>query len=132
MTYRLVLDASAVRAYTAGSIHLGEVLSEVADEYVPNDPADAGTGALISVPVAALVAANPTGAALDRVGILLGLPHVTATALLAGGWRRVVTATQLLGGLDRACAALAVDDGRAQMIVTAEPDVYGGLDTIGI
>ncbi len=132
MTYHLVLDATAVAAYAAESIHVGEVLAEVGDEYRPSDPGDGGTGPLVCVPVPAAIVAALYVADQDRIDILLGLPYVVGTPILAGGWRRAVTATQLLGSLDRACAALAVDSSRAGMILTAEPEVYGGLDTIGI
>ena len=33
MTFRLVLDATAVAAYATGNINVGEVLAEVADEW---------------------------------------------------------------------------------------------------
>ncbi len=132
MTYRLVLDATAVAAYAAESIHVGEVLAEAGDEYRPSDPDDGGTGPLVCVPVAAVIAAVLAGADHDRVAVLLGLPHVSAAALLPGDWRRIANGADLLGSLDRACAALDQATGRAGMILTAEPDVYGGLDTIRI
>lgn len=132
MTFRLVLDATAVAAYAARSIHVGEVLAEVCDEYVPNDSVDGGTGPLVAVPVAAALRAAVNGADPDRIDVLLGLPYVTCAALPAHDWRRVANATRLLVGLDRACAALQQAHGRADLILTADPDVYGGLDTIGI
>lgn len=48
-------------------------------------------------------------------------------------WRQVAAATQLLGELGRACAALAVACGGAGYLVTGEPEIYGeGIETIAI
>lgn len=126
MTYRLVFDLTAVAAFAAGSIHVGEILAEVADEWV-----DVG-GPGVAVPLPALAEAARTGvdvAALDR---LVALKPVRVTAPDPDDWRRIANGTDLLGSLDRACAALDQATGRAEMILTAEPEVYGGLDTIGI
>jgi hypothetical protein len=46
---------------------------------------------------------------------------------------QVAAATQLLGGLGRACAALAVACGDAGYLMTGEPEIYGeGMETIAI
>ncbi len=123
--YRLVLDTSAVAAYAAGSEHLGEVLSEVADE----------PGALVALPLVALVEAHATLKDPATLDILVGLPHLHVLPLddtAVADWRRYANATLLLGGLDRACAALLVAYGRAQLVATADPDGYPGIDTVGI
>ena len=45
----------------------------------------------------------------------------------------MAAATQLLGGLGRACAALSVAMGDAGYVVTVEPDAYGeGIETIAV
>jgi hypothetical protein len=92
VTFRLVLDATAVAAYARESIHVGEVLAEVADEYRPGDPDDDGTGPLVALPVAAMVAAAVGGADQDRVDVLLGLPYVAGLPVLAADWRRIANA----------------------------------------
>lgn len=122
---RAVLDATAVEAYAAGSIHVGELLAEIADEHVPED------GALVSVPAPALVAAHVAGADLDRLEVLVGLPHVDVTQVI--GWRQHATAAVLFGTLDRACAVVHHARGRADYVITCEPDVYGaGVDTVQV
>lgn len=120
--FRLVLDASAVTAYAAGSIHLGEVLAEAADE----------RGTLIALPYPALVLAVAGGADGHAITPLPHLPHVEIVDEWDRGWHRMGAATALLGTLDRAWAALMIDDGRAELVLTADPDAYGGIETIQI
>lgn len=127
MIYRLALDATAVKAFAAGSIHVGEVLTEIADEHDHPNP-----GALVAVPVAALVAAHRAGADMGRLNILVALPCVTVTTMLPSLWRQTAAAAYLLDGLDRACAALLVVNRYAGYVLTADPDVYGGIETVAI
>jgi hypothetical protein len=121
--FRAVLDASAITAYAAGSEHVGEVLREIADERMP-----------VALPVAALIEArtiipDSDAALLD---VLASLPHTAVLPLEADNWQRTAAAVCLLGGLGRACAALLVTRGIAGYVMTAEPDVYGGIETIPI
>lgn len=123
--YRLVLDTSAVAAYAAGSLNLGEVLSEIADE----------PGALVAVPLVALVEAHAAVKDPAPLEVLVGLPYVYVQPLdevAVGDWRRYANTTLVLGGLDRACAALMVVYGRAQFVATVDPDGYPGIETVGI
>ncbi len=122
MKYHLALDATAVAAYAAGSIHVGEVLAEAADD----------TAGHVAVPVAALLRAHVEGADPGRLDLLCRLPHVEVLPVDVDGWRRTAAATKLLIGLDRACAALLVVDGQAGFVVTADQDGYGGIETIQI
>jgi hypothetical protein len=121
---RAVLDTSAVLAFAAGSINVGETIGEIADE-----------GADFAVPVASLLAAAGQVRA-DQQPMLDALathPHGVVLALAPSGWRRVAAASSLLGDLGRACAALPVVSGEAGYVMTAEPDAYGeGIETIGI
>ncbi len=126
MTYRLVFDATAVAAFAAESIHVGEILAEVTDEW------SGGDGPQVAVPLPALAEAARTGVDLGALDRLVGIKPVCVTVPDPAGWRHIANATDLLGSLDRACAALDQARGRADLILTADPDVYGGLDTIAI
>ena len=124
MRFRAVLDKSAIAAYAAGSEHVGEVLREIADE-----------GVEVGLPVAALIEARIASRDADaaQLGLLAALPYTTVLPLDADGWPRTAAATQLLGSLGRACAALLVAAGQAGYVMTCEPDVYGeGIETIPI
>lgn len=121
---RAVLDTSAVLAYAAGSIHVGETIGEIADE-----------GAGFAVPVVCLVTAADRVAADQQpmLDALASHPNGIILPLAPAGWRRVAAASSLLDDLGRACAALPVVSGEAGYVMTAEPDAYGeGIETIGI
>lgn len=121
---RAVLDTSAVLAYAAGSIHVGETIGEIADE-----------GAGFAVPVVCLLAAAGLVPADQQpmLDALAGHPHGVVLPLAPAGWRRVAAASSLLSDLGRACAALPVVSGEAGYVMTAEPEAYGeGIETIGI
>ncbi len=126
MIYRLVFDATAVAAFAAESIHVGEILAEVTDEWSGDD------GPQVAVPLPALAEAARTGVGMGALDRLVGIKPVRVTVPDPNDWRRIANGADLLGGLDRACAALDQAQGRAEMILTADPDAYGGLDTIAI
>ncbi len=126
MIYRLVFDATAVAAFAAESIHVWEILAEVTDEW------SGGSGPQVAVPLPALAEAVRTGVDITALDRLIALKPVCVTVPDPDDWRRIANGTDLLGSLDRACAALDQATGRAGMILTAEPEVYGGLDTVGI
>lgn len=50
----------------------------------------------------------------------------------SGQWRDAATGSALYGNLARGCSALAVATGRADYVITAEPDAHPGIDTIAI
>lgn len=121
---RLALDSTAVAAYAAGSEDVGEVLRELADE-----------GVRFAVP--ALCVVEGAGLLPDKVwpllDVLTGLPHAVTVPLEAEDWRRVAAATQLLGGMGRACAALLYASGHVDYVLTCEPEAYGdGIETIPV
>ena len=108
-----MLDTSAIQVYAAGSIAVGELIGEFSDE-----------GARFGVPVLCLIEAA-TGAgehARSLLAILTGHPGADWLRLDETQWRQVAVATDLLGSVARACAALPVAHGRADYVVTAEPD----------
>jgi hypothetical protein len=84
----VVLDTSAVVAYAAASVDVGEVMAEVADD-------QGGVG----VPVLCLVEAASAGADAGLLGMLERNP---TTALLVDGpseWRALAAVHGLVGGL---------------------------------
>lgn len=125
MATRLVLDATAITAYARGSVDVGELITEVAEE-----------GARIAVPVTCLAEAaapivDPTEYA--SLEVLAGHPAVDLIDTDPALWRQLAAATAVLGSLGRAVAALTVTEGLAEYVVTAEPDAYHRVvDTIAI
>jgi hypothetical protein len=123
VSIRAVLDTSAIRAYTAGSIAVGELIGEFSDE-----------GAQFGLPVLCLIEAA-TAASPQALSMLNLLTHHSDAELLdlsADLWHRAATAATLYGSAARACAALPVIDHDAGYVMTAEPDAYPGVDVIGI
>jgi hypothetical protein len=120
---RAVLDATALRAYAAGSIAVGELIGEFSDE-----------GAQFAIPAVCMLEAA-TGAdehAASLLTILDQHPDAVWLPVDRDQWRRVAVAADLLGGIGRACAALPVVHGRADYVLTTEPDAYPGLPTIDL
>ncbi len=123
MNLRAVLDDSANRAYTAGSMAVGELIGEFSDE-----------GAGFGLPVVCLIEAA-TGASPQALAMLDLLTHhadAQILPMLPGQWRRAATAATLYGSTSRACAALPVIDEDAGYVITADPHSYPGIDTIAI
>lgn len=123
MSVRAVLDTSAIRAYAAGSIAVGELIGEFSDE-----------GVQFGLPALCLIEAA-TGAdehGLSMLDILTGHPDAELLPLYGDDWRHVAAAADLLGGIARASAALPVAQGDVGYIITTDPDAYPGLETIAI
>jgi hypothetical protein len=86
---RLVLDTSAAIAYARSSIHVGEVLAEIADER-----------AVAALPLACLVAAVP--AVTDTAGLRMLAEHA-ATVVLTDGpdmWPELAAMAEIVGRLE--------------------------------
>lgn len=113
---RLILDRSALLAYLAGSVHVGEPLHEVIDD---------GVAFGVPLAVAAEILAAAAGSDLARLHRLFGNP---ACVLLPGevdGLPELVYWRRVTGSLDRAAcavAALALD----APILSADGKLYGG------
>jgi hypothetical protein len=123
VTHRVILDASAIGAFAHASIHVGEVLAEIADE----------SGATIGLPVEALTVAYATERDTARLDMLVKRPHVEVIpAADVEEWRRTAAAMRLLGTYDRAVAALLVVDGHGLYVMTCDPGVYGGVPTLQV
>jgi len=125
---RLVLDTSAVLAYAAGSIDLGETIAEVVDE--------GGRFAASAVCLAEAVRLVAHEQA-PGVPLLVRHPRFTPLPVLAADWDRIGYWARELGRLDRAAAVVEVLDRPEGYLVTAEPDGYDvkpldDLDVIAI
>jgi hypothetical protein len=110
----LVLDRSAIVAYAAGSVHVGEPIAEVHTD-----------GGRVVVPVICLIeAAREVGDDMPR--LLVDHPACTVAPVSAQMWIALAAGTRALGRLDLAAALLAATTGEGY-VLTAEPDAYGDL-----
>ena len=108
----LILDTSAIRAFTRASIDVGEIISEVNDE-----------SAAFGLPVLCLVEANRTAADQERLEILLRHEAATVLDVRASNWRELAAMFAGMDSLAAASAALATVDLRC-FILTSEPQMY--------
>jgi hypothetical protein len=112
---RILLDASAIIAFTWESIDVGEVIAEVDDE-------NAGVG----LPMLCLVEASRAVVDKDRLALLV---HHRASVVLGNDpadWRALAAMYDIVGRVDAACAAIAAVDLDVS-ILTGQPGLYGGL-----
>jgi hypothetical protein len=111
---RLVLDTSAVLAYSHASVGLGETIVEVVDE-----------GAQFAVPVLCLVEASRLLDPDAPVGLDVLVAHEQCVVLpmLAEDWRPLAELTGLLGRPDLATGLLEAID-RDAYVITAESVSY--------
>jgi hypothetical protein len=112
---RLVLDTSAVLAYAAGSIDLGETIAEVVDE--------GGRFAASAVCLAEGIRLIEDDRALG-VPLLTRHPRFVPLPVLAEDWDRLGYWARELGRIDRATAVVEVLDRPDGYLVTAEPRQY--------
>jgi hypothetical protein len=120
---RLVLDESAIFAYVAGSISVGETLAEVVDE---------GRRYGVSVAVLAPVLAQVDEHAGALVRLLAGNARCAVLDMLSGDCGRLAEWSRRLGSLGRAASVVAALDRPAGYLLTAEPDRYGELNDTGL
>jgi hypothetical protein len=112
---QVLLDASAIVAFTRSSIHVGEVIAEVDDEQ-----------AAVGLPLLCLVEATHAVADTDRLDLLV---NHRATVILAdepADWRALAATYDIVGRIDAASAALAAVDLDVALL-TAQPGLYGGM-----
>jgi predicted nucleic acid-binding protein len=112
---RVVLDTSAIIAYTHGSIDVGEVIAEVDDEF----------GA-VALPALCLIEAYRVAADRDRLDVLVNHPAVVVLDIDPADWRAVADLAEAGGRIDAAVAALIAVDYRATML-TRQPGWYAGM-----
>jgi hypothetical protein len=113
-TVRLVLDTSAVLAYAATSINVGETLAEVVDE-----------GGRFGVSVPCLAEASRLVDEVHALGVPLLVQHPNCSILpvLAEDWSAVAGWTKVLGRVDLATSLLEAID-REAYVLTGEPGEY--------
>jgi predicted nucleic acid-binding protein len=112
---RVVLDTSAIIAYTHGSMDVGEVIAEVDDE----------EGA-VAIPVLCLIEAYRVAADRDRVDVLVSHPATVVLDIEPADWRAVADLADAGGRTDAAVAALLAVDYRATLL-TRQPGWYAGM-----
>lgn len=112
---RIILDTTAVLGYARGSVHVGEVVAEVADEQA---------GFAIPVLCVAEAARRVDDDRLSGVYLLEAHAHGHLLPATVEQWRQLAGLTRVLGRADLAAALLAARDHEA-LILTGEPEVYG-------
>jgi hypothetical protein len=112
----VLLDASAIIAFTRRSIDVGEVIGEVDAEQ-----------AAVGLPVLCLVEANRAVTDTDLLDYLVAHPATAVTPVAPDSWRALAAAYDTVGRLDAASAVLAAIDGD-RPILTAQPALYAGLE----
>lgn len=117
-TVRLVLDTTAITAWTRGSVAVGETLIEIDEEH----------GAVI-IPLACLVEAAHATALLERDRLDLLIGH-QATFLISDNpvdWLALTELRTLIGRADYASAAMAALDCDVD-VMTADPRWYSSVN----
>jgi len=114
-TVRLVLDTSAVLAYAAGSIDLGETITEVVDE--------GGRFGASAICLAEAVRLVDDERALG-VPLLTRHPRFTTLPALAEDWDRIGYWAKELCTVDRAVTVVEVLDRPDGYLVTRQSAVY--------
>lgn len=115
-TVRVILDASAIIAFTRESIDVGEVIAEVADE----------EGGAVGLPVLCLVEATRAVADTDRLDLLVNHPASVILTPDPASWRALAVTYETVGRLDAASAVLAAID-LGSSVLTGQPGLYAGL-----
>jgi hypothetical protein len=112
---KVVLDTSAIVAFTRGSIDVGEVIAEIHDE-------DASVG----LPVLCLVEASSAVADGDRLELLVNHPATQLLSPAPGDWQALAAIYDTVGRLEAASGVLAAIDLGCQ-VLSKRPGLYAGL-----
>ncbi|SCL21343.1 hypothetical protein [Micromonospora aurantiaca (nom. illeg.)] len=116
VSVRIILDTSAVIAFTRERIDVGEVIAEVADE----------PGSAFGLPVLCLAEAARVVDDSARLDLLVN--HHAALVLTPDpvSWRALAITHDTVGRLDAASAVLAAIDLGCD-VLTGQPGLYAGL-----
>ena len=110
----LVLDTSAIKAFAAGSVDVGEPIAEVHSD-----------GGRVVVPVVCLIeAARQVGDDMPR--LLVDHPACEVAPLTEELWTAVTAGVRILGRLELAVSLLSATMGDGY-VLTAEPEAYGHI-----
>jgi hypothetical protein len=112
---KVILDASAIVAFTRGSVDVGEVIAEVNDEYTA-----------AGLPILCLVEATRAVADGDHLELLVNHPATAVLTPKPEDWQALAAIYDTVGRLDAASAVLAAIDLDCQ-VLTGQPGLYGGL-----
>jgi hypothetical protein len=119
---QVLLDTSAVVAYSRESINVGEVLAEVADE-----------GGAFGIPVPCLVEAGARTTGQERLALLVRQPRCVVVPILAEDWRPLILGRRVVGRLDLAATLLAASRHDDPSVLSAEPEAYAAAgDAISV
>jgi uncharacterized protein with PIN domain len=113
---QVLLDASAIVAFTRGTVDVGEVIGEVDDEH-----------AAVGLPVLCLVEASRAIVDTDLLDYLVAHAATAVVPVAAASWRALAAAYDTVGRLDAASTVLAATDADCS-ILTAQPALYAGLE----
>jgi PIN domain nuclease of toxin-antitoxin system len=119
MTVRLILDTSAVLAYIKGSIHVGELITELQDE----------ADIRFAVPVLCLAEAGTVSDDGDTLVLLARHGRATVTSVPADRWLDLVNLSKMLGRVNHAATFMTATKHQAYL-VTATPERYPDTDMI--
>ncbi len=110
---RVILDTSAIIAYTQWSINVGEVLAEVTDE-----------GGEAGLPVLCLLDAASAAVDSDRLDLLVNHP-CTVVLPVSEDWRSLRAMRDVVGRTDAATAAVWAYD-LGVCVLSGQPGLYAG------
>lgn len=113
---RVVLDASAIIAFTRGSIDVGEVIAEVADE----------ENCVFGLPVLCVAEAARVVVDRDRLQLLVNHPIAEILSPAPDSWEALAVTLDTVGRVDAATAVLAAID-LGCSVLTGQPGLYGGI-----
>lgn len=113
---QLVLDTSAIAAFTAGSIAVGELIAEIDDE-----------GGATGLPVVCVAEASRHAADGDRLHLLVNHHATVLLGVNSADWRALAASLDIVGQTDSATAVLAGIEHDCD-VMTARPRLYAGLD----
>jgi hypothetical protein len=111
---RVILDTSAIVAFTRGSLDVGEVIAEVHDEY-----------AVVGPPMLCLVEASSAVAGSDRRDLLVNHPATAVLAPYPDDWQALAAVYNTVGRLDAASTVLAAIDLGCQVLSSPACTVRG-------
>jgi ABC-type Fe2+-enterobactin transport system substrate-binding protein len=112
---RVLLDASAIIAFTRGSIDVGETIAEVNDE-----------SAAAGLPILCLVEATRAVSDVDQLDLLVAHPATAVLVPQPHNWQALAVTYETVGRLDAASAVLAAIDLDC-LVLTGQSGLYGGL-----
>ncbi|MEW2382703.1 hypothetical protein AB0873_11545 [Micromonospora sp. NPDC047707] len=112
---RVVLDASAIVAFTTGSAAVDETIAQVVEE-----------GYLFGLPVACLAEASRSVVDTARLDLLVDHPAAAVLTVDPLSWSALANTYRAVGRLDTASVLLAAAHNECT-ILTAGPDQYTGL-----